>query len=445
MDRRSAVDLQIDADIVNFLQENGIPFTENDIVRPNPIVICKVYEFFLQTFLGITPEAYSQPSLELLGMLEFPEIYTEALSLMTFCGILTKTFDAIYCPGFSLRDITRPESARLRSILSHATNFANFRKQHVEIFEASNQKKDALLDEQKKLEAEQASFAAKLSAVKKERATEEPLIDALKEDLAALTHELKELKKVQTAITSDIDRIKHDRSVLNEKTTAEASYITTLKHDINRIKSKIVDNPERLFQVITELNGTIANEKAALGVLDKKSRDLQLRIDGLAVVEQDLGRSIKMMEDVEVQIKNLAETNTQIASEKEKIEQKQNLLKDLNAQDQHLKRQLSASQDKLSKLQKQQIAKRQMVEEKLNELKKEYEKILMERDEVQAKVDANEKVYKEIVAKTADAKRRFDASLQSVASVFEALRSQVTHYSQEFRRTLETNANLSVL
>ena len=88
MDKRNAVDIQMDVEIVSFLQECGFSFTEADIIRPTSGVMQKVYEFLLQTFLGLAPEKYAQPSYEILRMIEFPELYTEALSLMIFCGYL---------------------------------------------------------------------------------------------------------------------------------------------------------------------------------------------------------------------------------------------------------------------------------------------------------------------------------------------------------------------
>ena len=85
MDRRNAGDIQIDVEIVQFLQECGFAFTENDIQRPTAPVMQKIYEFVLQTFTGTSPAVWESPSGEILNALEYSELYAESLSLMIFC------------------------------------------------------------------------------------------------------------------------------------------------------------------------------------------------------------------------------------------------------------------------------------------------------------------------------------------------------------------------
>ena len=144
------------------------------------------------------------------------------------------------------------------------------------------------------------------------------------------------MKTVQSGLSGDIETVKADRQTLKDRVSAHSTYMTGLKQDINRIKSKIVDNPERLFQIVKELTQSIAAEKAALAALDKKSRDLQSRIETISGIEQDLGKSVKMMEDVEGEIRRIEESNARIGVEREKIAQRQTHLKDLNAEDQHI-------------------------------------------------------------------------------------------------------------
>ena len=431
------MDSPVDSEITAYLQQNGVQFTESDILRPTPAVAQRVYEHFLQTFLGLSPEAYGQPSAEVTSMLEHPELYSEALSLMTFCGMLTKMFNDIYCPGFSLRDILKPEPTRFRSILYHATTFANFRKEHVEIFEESNRQKEQLLGEKENLESTLQNATEKLNALKLQRSQEEPLVDALKEDLSKLHNELLGLRKIQHGISADIENVKTERVTVKDKLTSHRTHISALKQDINKLKSKIVDNPERLFQIIAELNQKITGEKATLATVEKKSRDLASKIEGLQGLEQDLVKSTAMMKDVESEIKKLEETNKQIQQQKDVIARQQSELKDLNAEDQHHKRQLTSIQEKIAKLQKQQEVKRKSLEEKLVDMKREYEALIVERDEKQREVEANEKQYREIVTKMNEARRKHEQNMQQTVTTYDKMRLQVTEYCSEMKKTLQ--------
>ena len=89
----------------------------------------------------------------------------------------------------------------------------------------------------------------KLNSLKIQRSSEEPQIEVLRGDISNLTNDLRDLKKVQQSITGEIEKGKNDRNNAAEKMEANRLYLLALKQEINRIKTKIVDNPERLFQV----------------------------------------------------------------------------------------------------------------------------------------------------------------------------------------------------
>ena len=214
------MDSHIDLEVTTYLQQNNIQFTDADIQKPTPAVVQKVFEHFLHTFLGLSQEAYSQPSPDVISMLEYPDLYTEALSLMTFCGMLTKMFNDIYCPGFSLRDILKPDSVRFRSILYHATTFANFRKEHVEIFEESNRQKEQLLLEREQLEDTLQATTERLNALKLQRTREEPLIEGIKVEFERLRSDLLAMKTVQSGLSGDIETVKADRQTLKDRVSA---------------------------------------------------------------------------------------------------------------------------------------------------------------------------------------------------------------------------------
>ena len=73
------------SEIVQILEELRIPLTENDILKPNPQTIQRVYELFLELFMGISTTALgSQPNFEVVDLLEHPEIHLDAIAIMSF-------------------------------------------------------------------------------------------------------------------------------------------------------------------------------------------------------------------------------------------------------------------------------------------------------------------------------------------------------------------------
>ena len=434
--RRTLEDAQVDAEIIANLQEAGLNVSESDMIRPSPAFVQAVCEYYLKSFLGFMPEECFQQNLPLLDQVEFPDLYTDISYLMIVFEAIKKLFLTISIDGFSFGDVVRPESYRIRSTFSHITNFANFRKHYQAIFKESDKQKAELLMEKENLEEAYSQASEKLNALRIQRTQEEPLIEEIKKELEAMASELRESKRIQITINSDIDRVKTARQELQDKSSANRSYISTLRQDINKLKAQIVDNPERLFQVVSELNANIASEKAALAVLDKKSRELQAKIDALHAVEQDLNKSFKMMESVKEEIEKITLLSKRISSEQEKITSKQSSLKDLNAQDTNLKRQLGNMQEKINKLQRQQVSKRESVEERFVQLRAESEELLVERSEVQKKIEANETVYREIAAKIAEAKKKHEQEVLKAVTACDKMRLQVEEYCAEMRKAL---------
>lgn len=435
-DRRTREDIQMDTEICSFLQECGFSFSEADIARPNPVAIQEIYEFILKLFLGLTPDRYAKPQTEVLQMLENPELYPESLSLISFCGHLTKMFNDICCPGFTLRDIVRPDPARTRSILYHATNFYNFRKQHVEIFRESSYHKEQLQIEREKLISSNEEMVQRLQALRQQRQNEEPLMEALRKEISLLTDQLRELKRIQNSLNSEIDRAKGDRGVVVERLESSRATLHSLRQDCNKAKSRIVDNPERLFQIVAELSASITQEKNSLLQQEKKLRDLQGRIDTLVEMDIELQRCHRMLQDVEEEIRKITEKKCSLQKESEQIAQAQSKLKDANAQDQHLKRQLSAAQEKIARLTKQQSSKRESVEERLLEMREEHQNLIRDRAETQLRVDANEREHRELLNRIAEATKSYESALAASQSVYDRVRLDVTQYSNALKKAI---------
>lgn len=71
-------------EIVQCLNDLGIPFTEEDLAKPSPARMQVVYEAFMDILMGVTREQFEEPRQQLLDLLDFPEIHVDALSLMGF-------------------------------------------------------------------------------------------------------------------------------------------------------------------------------------------------------------------------------------------------------------------------------------------------------------------------------------------------------------------------
>ncbi|RKO89731.1 kinetochore protein Nuf2, partial [Blyttiomyces helicus] len=115
------------SEILQCMSDLQIPFTEADLMQPTMQRVVPIYEAFLEIFVGVGRE--SQPSFAALEILEFPDLHQEAISILGFQRQLRKLMCGVGMEDFGIRDIVRPESPRLRRIISAVINFAKFREE----------------------------------------------------------------------------------------------------------------------------------------------------------------------------------------------------------------------------------------------------------------------------------------------------------------------------
>lgn len=170
--------------------------------------------------------------------------------------------------------------------------------------------------------------------------------------------------------------------------------------------------------------------------LERKSRELQMKMDALLAIEQDVAKACQQLELNEAALKKKAEVTSRIGAEQEAIGAQQTAYNDLAIREQQLLRQLAAAQDKLSRLQTQQEQRRQQIGQRLTVLQAEYSQVAEERSRTMAKVEQSEKVVKDFEFKMTDLRRTHEAEMVNLRSDCLTLKTQVLQYSGEVKKSL---------
>lgn len=184
------------------------------------------------------------------------------------------------------------------------------------------------------------------------------------------------------------------------------------------------------------MNLSIGAEKTNLAQLEKKSRELQLKMEALAAVEADVSRACQQLELNDAALRKRAEVLARTQAEQEAIDAQQTAMNDLTIREQQLLRQLAAAQDKLARLQAQQEQRRQQVGQRLQVLQDEYAAVAEERSRVTGKVEQSDKVIKDFELKMTELRRTHDAEMVSLRTDCLALKAQVMAYSGEVKKVL---------
>jgi kinetochore protein Nuf2 len=154
-----------------------------------------------------------------------------------------------------------------------------------------------------------------------------------------------------------------------------------------------------LVQIIADLNNAINNEKANLVQLEKKSREIQVRLETVTRGEDELYKCNKQIMELDLLFKDRDQLLRQVKEVQDGTIKQQSTLRDKEIRLEQLNRQLTSTHEKLNRLHSQQQSKREQVQQRLKELKDEYEVLSTERNKIMEKIDHTERLIKEMEVK----------------------------------------------
>ncbi|RUS27143.1 hypothetical protein BC938DRAFT_483658 [Jimgerdemannia flammicorona] len=478
-------------DILECLNDMQIPFTEEDLSKPTSNKMQLVYEAFMDIVMGVTSEQYEQPVQRVLEELEYPDLHADAVSLMTFLRQLRKLMRDVGVEDIGLRDVIKPEPARVRKIISAIINFAKFREERMGVFEQYTTKsvggrshcgfgierfigcvmmrlmliiflllllklvtfigrmhgaEASLATEKSRTDrsdkCHQVGYLPRFSLSRVQRADEEPAIKKAREFNGGMTTELRELKKRQQALAEDIEQLKKVKNAQTDKMTNNQFLTMNTKQELQKLRSQIVQNPEKLKEVINEMSISLNTEKGEAVIKERSTREMQIKFDTMNIVEQEIINCVKLMEVCETEMQKFESVRDKIISDKDTIDNKNNELKELNVKEQQLKRQLATAQDKISRLQRQQAMKRESVQQKLAKLNEEFNLASNERAAVQVKIDENRRIVEELEGKIAELRANYEKEMTGIQSEYLRLKNQVDVYQNEIMQALRVTSGV---
>ncbi|KAG5519301.1 hypothetical protein PMAC_001926 [Pneumocystis sp. 'macacae'] len=427
-------------EILQCMTELGIPFSEEDLTKPSTQRMKLVYEAFSDILMGITWENYDNAVRACHDELEHSEIYMDSLSLIIFYQKLVKLMTEVGIDDFSIRDLVKPEPIRVKKILSAVINFAKFREERMPVFETHAQKADSYISRNQNLVFQNQNLSEQLKKLKIKQEDEVSLIKKSKEINIGLTNDLRELKKVQTTLTNEIDVLKREKAEIAERLTNNQFITVNTKQECMKLRSRIVHSPEKLKQLISDMGTSLASEKSSIASLERKSRELQNKIDVIGIVEQDILNCIKLMEECEIEIARVEEASRKVAKHQEMVDQKELEVREVEIKDQQLNRQLANAEDKLARIQRSAEAKRETAQKKMAEIRKEYNIITVERAERAHEMDRKRAMIESTEKKISELRSHIESEVNSVQSEYSKLKNHIELYIDEMSRCMEIAA-----
>lgn len=422
--------------IVDCISELGVTFSLDDLRRPMPQKIQLVFEMFAELLMGVRRETVEPILRSASEQLDHPETLHDASALMAFYTSLRTLMHECDINDFTFNDLAKPDSKRLIKILSYVINFTRFREgkggEIDEHFAKAEKVKEAI--EARTNENEE--LAARLEALKMQRAREEPMIEEARKDVKALTEELYGMSKREKMLTAEWNKLKAEKEAHVKKLEDRSFFITKTKQEAEKIRPYIVDSPEKLQGVIVDMGATLAAEKAEADALERKGRALQTSADSFAVVESDVMAAIKIMEECEAELVKEEESARKAARHFDVLTQKQTEVREAERSEQRLQRQLQNATDKITRMRETGEAKSSSAQKKMRELKEAYKQLSKERAERDKDMEKKKIIIEKIEKEMADMKEKVEEEVNAAHAEFAKMKAHILLYISEMEQSI---------
>jgi kinetochore protein Nuf2 len=374
-------------------------------------------------------EELAQPVFTAMDAFEFAELHDESIPSSNFLRHLSKLMAACGVKDFSWRDVWKPEPPRLRRNLSAIINFCKFRDEKLYAFDDLNLRMTALAQEAANVEAERAKNAAELRRLHSERAQQ--LSDVSKveaEDQSVLLRNNK-LNKQQAALQEEVRGLKQVVNQASDAASQAKFDLTALEQDHDQLLDQVVHSPEKHKQAISELASAAEDRRVYYAQLGNTSIDNDRKLELINKFEKEVGRCIKLMEDLDAAVGRKKDVSQQVKDSRQAISSNERLLAETSGTTATLRRHIDTVSDKLQRLEHQGSLKLEAAASCVEEQLKSREAVEAENAAMAARAAEDEAAIRTLKEKMLELQMTHDGAVRGVFDKYAVLRQSVKVYN----------------
>jgi kinetochore protein Nuf2 len=301
--------------------------------KPSPARVQILFEHFVGDLMGTRKDVVEPILVPAIEDQEFPEMLHDAAMLMTFFKSVLTLMTEVTVSDFTFNDINKPESERLRIVLSSVINFLRFRVGKMDFPDQVNLKSELVRESGDRLYMENQDLKMRIQNLQTQRRRDESAIEEARETNLKLAEELRAFDARQHGATEELNNIKLEKQKIISKMKEVQTHLECTQRECTRIQSYIVDSPEKLQQVIDDLGETLSKERDAVEAAVRQGRALMISADSFGVVEADVTVCIKSMEECDNVLMKLEECARKVQRQEEFLHAKEMEVKEANRTD----------------------------------------------------------------------------------------------------------------
>lgn len=375
---------QPDSEIAGCISDIGVPFTAQDLQKPNPQQIQQIFEWFVELLMNTTRETV-EPSMraaaeDVCG--EFVDVVpAETRNLMGFYVSLRKLLLECGITDFNFQDLQKPTYERLSRIFSYIINFVRFRESQTSVIDDNYNRSLTTRAKTEHLYAENHELEERLSELKRNRKAMESHVGEKVKRNEELKSRLLGLQKSQAKVVARFEGLQKRKDEMTGILQARTAEKLNQQKESDKLKPYVLQSPAALQSSLTELSSTLNTEKSQIDAHDRRARALQTSTDTFSIVTTDITSCTKLLEEIAAELGKEEEENSKNARQRDALSDRSTTVRDVERQEGLLLRQLAKYNERTDKLRESAAEKAKSAKESMEELRAVHKKLSEERTE----------------------------------------------------------------
>ncbi|KAI6858762.1 kinetochore protein nuf2 [Hortaea werneckii] len=429
-----------DKEIAGCISDIGIAFSLEDLRKPNPQQIQRIFEWFAELLTNTTRDVVS-PAMraaaeDMYGDDADRVFSADTRELMGFFITMRRLLLECGIKDFTFSDLYKPTHPRLVKIFSYIINFIRFRESQTSVIDEHYNSSERTKNIIEELYHENQEKEERLQEMQQNRKNVEQAIADKERRNQELKTRLLELKKAQERVTEKLERVKGEqgrfKNVLEERTTS----VMNMRQEANKLRPYTEQSPAVLEQSLRDLSGSLNADRSEIDRLDRRSRALQTSCDTFNVLISDIGSLSRLLNDLQAELQKEEEEGRAAAKNREALTEASNSVREVERQERILRKQLEQWQSRTDKLRRDAETKANNARAKMESLRSVHKELTAERRERGEEVEKRRIRIEQVEKKMADLKENIEHEVQSAREEYMKMESHIRLYITEMEQSI---------
>ncbi|KAF3987747.1 hypothetical protein FT663_02706 [Candidozyma haemuli var. vulneris] len=427
--------------------------SEELISRPTSQYIKTLFEEFVDIFMGLSVQSTDQLSHDLIKRNnEFnsndmqqddvnnnddfdtkKDDTSQSIPLLILFRCSLAFLDKCGVHDFNIMDLKKPESQRIRRILSAVINFARFREERMKDCEPIAQVCEEYSEDVRKSENEIVQVQNDIDQLASQ--VEENNQGQRKSTLVQLNNynsrlegELKKLQRSQEQLQLEHARYREQKYGLAEQIEDRLYLLQEEGHKVEKFKKFTMVNPTELQTILDDLKASLEEAEQQLRVGEATLQNRSKTIRAIKSAEDELKNILTIVQNIVDDLGHLDEEGNELEKQAEQRDREKADIEDIENSIRLTERQLSNLDEKILNTNTQASEKREEAEHRLQRLEEEYARLTDERGVREKKMDQNRATIQSLEEDINKMVGSFDREKRNIETAVASLNAHIRSY-----------------